>query len=167
MRRIEPQRYSELVAGRDHGSDRVGPDRQSHQHPELRKCTQQYSDFADDCGASGRRPGYADNGCEPNAQGANGRDMAHCRQLGATFTPPTQPNRVQSFGTEVPVGTTATALTWTGLKPGTYLLESGTHPSIQVPMGLYGIVVVTTPAVPPIRELDSGAGWYGLSRSDL
>ena len=29
------------------------------------------------------------------------------------------------------------------LRPGTYLLESGTHPSIQVPMGLYGILVVT------------------------
>src|SRR5439155_2624735 len=30
------------------------------------------------------------------------------------------------------------------LKPGTYLIESGTHPSIQGPMGLYGILVVTT-----------------------
>src|SRR5262249_22568406 len=36
-------------------------------------------------------------------------------------------------------------LTWSNLKPGTYLIESGTHPSIQVPMGLYGMVVVTTP----------------------
>ena len=37
-----------------------------------------------------------------------------------------------------------TALTWAELKPGTYLLESGTHPSIQVPMGLIGMLVVTT-----------------------
>ena len=37
-----------------------------------------------------------------------------------------------------------TTLTWTSLRPGTYLLESGTHPSIQVPMGLYGILVVTS-----------------------
>ena len=29
------------------------------------------------------------------------------------------------------------------LKPGTYLYETGTHPSIQAPMGLYGVVVVT------------------------
>src|SRR5438309_7210091 len=36
------------------------------------------------------------------------------------------------------------ALTWPALKPGTYLLESGTHPSIQVPMGLIGMLVVTT-----------------------
>jgi len=58
-------------------------------------------------------------------------------------TPPVQGPRVQSFGTEVAAGAT-TALTWSALRPGTYLLESGTHPSIQVPMGLYGILVVTT-----------------------
>jgi len=62
---------------------------------------------------------------------------------GAVWNPPPQGPRVQSFATEVPVGTTATALTWTAPRPGTYLLESGTHPSIQGPMGLYGIVVVT------------------------
>src|SRR5438270_572886 len=55
---------------------------------------------------------------------------------------PTQGNRVQSFSTEVAAGAT-TSLTWTAPRPGTYLLESGTHPSIQGPMGLYGIVVVT------------------------
>ena len=63
---------------------------------------------------------------------------------GATFTPPAQPMRVQSFATEVAHGGSA-ALTWKGLKSGTYLIESGTHPSIQGPMGLYGILVVTTP----------------------
>jgi hypothetical protein len=70
------------------------------------------------------------------------------------FTPPTQGPRVQSFGTEV--AATASAVTTTtplcfgncaatqpGLNPGTYLIESGTHPSIQGPMGLYGILVVT------------------------
>src|SRR3984893_4256985 len=58
-------------------------------------------------------------------------------------TPPTQGTRVQSFSTEVAAGAT-TALTWTTPRPGTYLIESGTHPSIQGPMGLYGILVVTT-----------------------
>jgi hypothetical protein len=58
-------------------------------------------------------------------------------------TPPTQATRVQSFSTEVAAGAT-TALTWTTPRPGTYLIESGTHPSIQGPMGLYGILVVTT-----------------------
>jgi Bacterial Ig domain len=65
---------------------------------------------------------------------------------GAQFNPPTQPDRVQSFGTEVGSGAT-TALTWSALQPGTYLIESGTHPSIQGPMGLYGILVVTTAPV--------------------
>src|SRR6267378_2019903 len=65
---------------------------------------------------------------------------------GATFTPPTQLPRVQSFGSEVANGIT-TPLTWKGLKAGTYLIESGTHPSIQGPMGLYGVLVVTTPAI--------------------
>ena len=43
-------------------------------------------------------------------------------------------NRVQSFGTEVAAGAT-TPLTWSSLRPGTYLLESGTHPSIQATHG--------------------------------
>src|SRR5437588_349784 len=55
----------------------------------------------------------------------------------------TQGTRVQSFATEVAAGAT-TALTWTAPRPGTYLIESGTHPSIQGPMGLYGILVVTS-----------------------
>ncbi|MGF6601859.1 hypothetical protein P3T23_006610 [Paraburkholderia sp. GAS448] len=63
---------------------------------------------------------------------------------GATFTPPAQGPRVQSFATEVAKGQT-TSLTWNNLSPGTYLLESGTHPSIQGPMGLYGVLVVKTP----------------------
>ena len=83
---------------------------------------------------------------------------------GPTFVPPPQGPRVQSFATEVAACTpsatatcsAATPLTWVYLKPGTYLLESGTHPSIQGPMGLYGILVVTaapttsvtTPATP-------------------
>jgi hypothetical protein len=74
-----------------------------------------------------------------------------CTALNPTAAgqPPAQGPRVQSMATEVaavPAGTvtTGTALTWPALKPGTYLLESGTHPSIQVPMGLIGVLVVTT-----------------------
>ncbi len=78
---------------------------------------------------------------------------------GANFYPPAQAARVQSFALEVPAGTTAggtatgspPGLCWgpscatpsPALRPGTYLIESGTHPSIQGPMGLYGILVVT------------------------
>src|SRR4029077_3547643 len=35
------------------------------------------------------------------------------------------------------------------LKAGTYLIESGTHPSIQGPMGLYGVLVVTNTTTTP------------------
>ncbi|KVO36319.1 Ig-like domain-containing protein [Burkholderia ubonensis] len=69
----------------------------------------------------------------------------------AAFTPPAQGPRIESFGTEVAptVDPKAyTTLTWANLKPGTYLLESGTHPSIQGPMGLYGVLVVKSPSVP-------------------
>jgi hypothetical protein len=64
-------------------------------------------------------------------------------QPGASGTPPAQSARVQSFSTEAAVGTPVT-LNWPALRPGTYLLESGTHPSVQVPMGLIGMLVVTT-----------------------
>src|SRR6185436_11978154 len=69
-----------------------------------------------------------------------------CGGDSGTFCPPAQGKRVQSFATEVVKGTT-TALTWANLRPGTYLIESGTHPSIQGSMGLYGMLVVTAPDV--------------------
>lgn len=60
----------------------------------------------------------------------------------AAFTPPAQGQRVMSFATEV-AATATTALTWSNLKSGTYLYETGTLPSIQAPMGLYGVLIVT------------------------
>lgn len=60
------------------------------------------------------------------------------------FTPPAQADRVRSFATEVAAGASAN-LVWkaNNLRPGTYLIQSGTQPSIQGPMGLYGVLVVT------------------------
>jgi FtsP/CotA-like multicopper oxidase with cupredoxin domain len=47
--------------------------------------------------------------------------------------------RVRSFTAEAaPSGTQS--YTWNNLKPGTYLYHSGTHPQVQVQMGLYGAV---------------------------
>jgi len=72
----------------------------------------------------------------------------------STFCPPAQADRVRSFSTEVvatgqtpvaPQVASGSALTWVNLRPGTYLIESGTEPSIQGAMGLYGMVVVTEP----------------------
>jgi hypothetical protein len=68
------------------------------------------------------------------------------------FQGPAQAARVRSFGTEVaaagatlvsPQVASGSPLTWGNLRPGTYLIESGTEPSIQGPMGLYGVLVVT------------------------
>src|SRR5437660_8293927 len=59
-------------------------------------------------------------------------------------TPPAQGQRVRSYGMEVAAGATVALPAWSALRPGTYLIESGSHPSIQGPMGLYGILVVTT-----------------------
>ncbi len=47
--------------------------------------------------------------------------------------------RVRSFAHETAPGATQT-YTWNGFKPGTYLLQSGTNPAVQVQMGLYAAV---------------------------
>jgi len=57
--------------------------------------------------------------------------------------------RVRSFAHEVPPGLPGapgapTTYTWNNLKPGTYLILSGTHPSLQVQMGIYGMLIVKT-----------------------
>src|SRR5207249_4486734 len=86
----------------------------------------------------------ASGGPDPSVTTCNAPADRIAAAAAGTNCPPPQPNRVQSFATEVPFGTTATPLTWSNLKPGTYLIESGTHPSIQGAMGLYGVLVVTT-----------------------
>jgi Bacterial Ig domain len=71
------------------------------------------------------------------------------------FTPPVQGQRVKSFAQEIPGlatdSTTAASLTWASLKPGTYIYETGTLPSIQAPMGLYGILIVTDKTTTPAQ----------------
>lgn len=63
------------------------------------------------------------------------------------FTDGAGRQRVQSFTHEPPAGNaTEVTYTWTGLKPGTYLYHSGTHPQVQVQMGLYGGAVVNPAA---------------------
>jgi len=55
------------------------------------------------------------------------------------FTDATGRDRVRAFTHQTPAGNTAdVTYTWTGLRPGTYLYQSGSHPQIQVQMGLYG-----------------------------
>ena len=54
------------------------------------------------------------------------------------------------------------------LKPGTYLYETGTHPSIQAPMGLYGVVVVTNIPAPATLStpLKPGQAYPGAYRGN-
>jgi hypothetical protein len=59
------------------------------------------------------------------------------------FTPPTQGQRAQSFVQEAAATTGTITYKWNSLTPGTYLIETGSYPSIQGPMGLYGVLVVT------------------------
>lgn len=54
------------------------------------------------------------------------------------------PDRVRSFTAETPPQGVM-QYTWTNLRPGTYLYESGTQPQVQVQMGLYGAVKVYAP----------------------
>ncbi|HEY6872687.1 MAG TPA: choice-of-anchor D domain-containing protein [Geobacteraceae bacterium] len=60
--------------------------------------------------------------------------------------------RVRSFDMETAVGATQTyvwdafnATTGAGVKEGTYLYQSGTHPAVQVQMGLFGPLIVYPP----------------------
>ncbi len=47
--------------------------------------------------------------------------------------------RVRSFTHETPPGNTAAVTyNWTNFRPGTFIYHSGTHPALQVQMGLYG-----------------------------
>jgi hypothetical protein len=66
--------------------------------------------------------------------------------IAATFQPPAQGQRVRSFAPEAAPNSGSSSYTWAALKPGTYLISPGTYPSIQQPMGLYGVLVVTTEA---------------------
>jgi hypothetical protein len=88
----------------------------------------------------------ASGGPDPSITDCSAPGAAAAAAAVGTNCPPPQPPRVQSFATEVATGAT-TALTWSNLRPGTYLIHSGTHPSIQSPMGLYGVLVVTTAPV--------------------
>jgi len=62
------------------------------------------------------------------------------------FTDAKGRTRVRSFTHEAAAGGGTATYTWSNLRPGTYLYQSGTYPSIQVPMGLYGALVVNVAA---------------------
>lgn len=70
----------------------------------------------------------------------------------ATFTPVRSGNRITAFTTEAgPNGGTA-SYTWTGVKDGTYLYQSGSHPAKQVQMGLYGALTIKGTSYPDAHD---------------
>jgi hypothetical protein len=61
----------------------------------------------------------------------------------ASFAPVrTLDGRVRSFTTEAAALGGLASYTWTGVKAGTFLYQSGSHPAKQVQMGLYGALTV-------------------------
>ena len=54
------------------------------------------------------------------------------------FAPVFDSGRVRSFVQEAATGGGTQTYTWNAIQPGTYIYESGTHPQVQVQMGLYG-----------------------------
>jgi len=73
----------------------------------------------------------------------------------ATFTPVTMVDgsgrtRITAFTSEAAANGGAASYTWTGVKPGTYLYQSGSHPAKQVQMGLYG--ALTTGGYPDAHD---------------
>jgi len=68
---------------------------------------------------------------------------------GTSGTRPSLTARVRSFTHEAQANGGTATYTWSNLKPGTYLYQSGTHPAVQVQMGLYGVLTKDAAAGPP------------------
>ncbi|MDD5676784.1 MAG: hypothetical protein PHW60_02180 [Kiritimatiellae bacterium] len=50
--------------------------------------------------------------------------------------------RITAFTFETPSGNVAPVdYVWSGLRPGTYIYHSGSHPAVQRPLGLYGALI--------------------------
>lgn len=70
--------------------------------------------------------------------------------------------RVRSFTAETPAdNATVVTYTWPTVKAGTYLYQSGTHPAVQVQMGLYGALNVYS--VAPVLPATSGQAYSDTS----
>ena len=80
---------------------------------------------------------------EPSSIAISGQAMP-TDALGAALAPVKQDTdgsgrqRVRSFTAEAAAAGGTQSYSWNNLKPGTYLYHSGTHPQVQVQMGLYG-----------------------------
>jgi FtsP/CotA-like multicopper oxidase with cupredoxin domain len=77
---------------------------------------------------------------------------------GMTGARPSASARVRSFTHEALVGGGTADYTWSNVKSGTYLYHSGTHPQVQVQMGLYGAVTGNAVAATATTPAEAYAG---------
>lgn len=70
----------------------------------------------------------------------------------ATFTPVRSGNRITAFTMEAAANGGIASYTWSGVKDGTYLYQSGSHPAKQVQMGLYGALTIKGTSYPDVHD---------------
>jgi FtsP/CotA-like multicopper oxidase with cupredoxin domain len=70
-------------------------------------------------------------------------------------------SRVRSFTHETAPGAEGT-YTWDNFKPGTFLYQSGTHPAVQVQMGLYGAAFKDTAQFQAYSDAATVYNWQGV-----
>jgi len=81
---------------------------------------------------------------------------------GSSGNRPNLAARVRSFTHEAGAGGGTATYTWNNLKPGTYLYESGTHPSVQIQMGLYGALKKDADTAQAYGSASSIYDWEGI-----
>jgi FtsP/CotA-like multicopper oxidase with cupredoxin domain len=81
---------------------------------------------------------------------------------GTTGNRPNLTARVRSFTHEAGANGGVATYTWNNLRPGTYLYQSGTHPSVQVQMGLYGALKKDTATAQAYNSASSAYDWEGV-----
>jgi Bacterial Ig domain/Multicopper oxidase len=99
---------------------------------------------------------------QPTSLVINGllKSMTPVWDSGATGPRPNLTARVRSFDVEAAAGATAD-YTWSNVKPGTYLYQSGTQAQVQVQMGLYG--AARKSAVDAVSGTTRGQAYAGTS----
>lgn len=88
------------------------------------------------------------------------RDTGH-----STFTDTAGRTRARSFAKETQPGETLQYV-WNNVTPGTYLYHSGSHPALQVQMGLYGALTKNVADTQPLRQAYNGV-LYFFTRENL
>lgn len=89
-------------------------------------------------------------------------NLRNCLSEGVSIVIPGQPaiftpvrdgaGRVTAFTTQAAANGGIESYTWTGVKDGTYLYQSGSHPAKQVQMGLYGALTIKGTSYPDVHD---------------